>query len=252
MFQVKLHPNDNKRLHRTLNGTELTRSITLDDCWKAYQSERKQAWTVNNLQERHKSSQYKLDLIPPQMGSILDTLQGGTLLDVGCGDGIIGYEFAHKYKLTPSYTDVVNTVVLKDVDFVVFDPDAPLPQQAQYNIISCFHILHHIPTLFGLQFRLKDIRSRLQGGGYLIIKEHDVQDQTMNKKIAWQHICYEIKEINEGMTKDELNKWITNYKLLLYSQQTLRRIIEECGYVYVNSSKPTAFDGSYYALFKRA
>jgi 2-polyprenyl-3-methyl-5-hydroxy-6-metoxy-1,4-benzoquinol methylase len=185
------------------------------------------------------------------MGNIIHSVTNKNVLDVGCGDGIIGYEFASRYNLVPQYTDVTNTIAIPNATVHIFDPDQPLVGSDTFGIITCFHILHHIPTLFALQFRLKDIHSRIAVGGYLLIREHDANSDIMKKKIAWQHIVYEIREIRPNMSQDELIKWILDYKLSLYSKENMSKIIEDCGYTYVNSSKPTAFDGSYYGLFKK-
>lgn len=247
---------NNGYFHKILNGEELSRGITLDDCWEAYQSDRKHLWTVTNMESRLKSAEYKLAVLN---NTILDTVlkdalstNGSIALDVGCGDGAMGAVFAKKYNLVAEYADIANNLMIQNVTFYQFDSFGPIPTSEKYNVIACFHILHHIPTLTELQFRLKDIYSLLKPNGLLLIREHDAaRGSELYTRIKWQHIAYELHEIKHGLNKEELLTWITNYYLNTYSAKAVQTLICDASLVYIGQTKPTHNDGSYYAMFKK-
>jgi SAM-dependent methyltransferase len=245
---------DNRNFHNNLGLEErnaITRRVNFADCWRAYLQPRKSQYAVDS-EQREKYTKFKIEQISEDklLNTIICDAKPTSLLDVGCGDGYMGKIFAETFGIKDvQYTDVVDVILLKNVQFTTFKPDEPLPFKRQFSIISCFHILHHIPTEDELIFRLKDIHSRLQPGGLLIIREHDASNELMKKRIKLSHICYELREIDTGKTKDELIKWINGYDLNLYTLHKLKSIIESQGFQFVAATRPTSKDGSYYSVF---
>lgn len=128
-------------------------------------------------------------------------------LDIGSGDGLMAYVFSDNLKLNVEMSDIDDYRLqkFKQIPFYKITPYNPIKTDKKYDIISCFHIIHHSKDFF--DFRLNEIWNLLNPGGFLIIRESDVNSEYMKIKIILQHIYYEIKEITEKISYEEFNNW---------------------------------------------
>ena len=181
-------------------------------------------------------------------------LPNKSYLDIGCGDGMIGFELAKKLDVKyfeMADVDDVRSNYYKKYKFYKLTPNKEMGIKNKYDIVSCFHIIHHADDFF--DFRIKEIYNIMKPGAFLIIRESDVNSEFMKYKIILQHIYYEIYEIKRNMTQPEFTEWFNNrFKSFnLISVDELIVNLEKIGFKILmkpNSSEFTKKDRSYYLI----
>lgn len=214
----------------------------------------KTEWSVGDLEQRKKTAGYKLDLLSPKMKRIVDKLRDGQMLDIGSGDGTVGECLSQRNGLNIIYADIGNFLRVEHSpdQFIQFKPDEDIILPNQVDVATCFHIFHHIKTREELENRLRNINQLLKSRGILLFKEHDVSDSTKYIKVCLMHICYEIGEIDIGLSQDQFDQWLNGYRLQLMSSAQFRNILNTSGFKFIDSTRPTAFDSSYYAMYGKS
>jgi len=118
-------------------------------------------------------------------------------LDVGCADGKKTIKLAQYLNINNFYgTDIDNwydigqgrTTLLKN-KFKLIQNNKLSFQNKQFDLVSCFMILHHIPKFTST---LKEIYRVLKPKGFLIISEHDAFTDYDRMLIDVQHSIYEL------------------------------------------------------------
>lgn len=189
----------------------------------------------------------KVDHILKVIGPYLKLIK--TYLDIGCGDGLVS-SYMSKGRFDVELADVVDVRTDKSKQFYLIEPNKPIPTNKKYDLVSCFHIIHHASNFF--PYRINQIHDLLNEDGLFIIKEHDKTDK--ESYIINKHLQYEIDEIEKGLTREQFQKWVDSYpnQFYLKSQKDMINSIENAGFQLLkvqNSYKSR--DGSYLAVFKK-
>lgn len=212
-----------------------------------------EAWGgTSNLETRQSNTRKKLIPIESWTESFKPL---SNHLDVGSGDGVIGFEFSSMFKLNTSFADDIDhRIIGKDRPFIKYKFNARFGLlDATFNIISTFHLLHHIPNDTQLSFRLQDLHRILGSNGLLIIREHSGDNNNVKRDIDETHLAYEINEIKQGMSESEFDLWYKSRpKLNIHSKADLIKIITAVGFELINSTDPIGAERNYYALFRKA
>ena len=101
---------------------------------------------------------------------------GGTLLDVGCGDGsfypCISAKFEHVYGIDIA-PEAVNEAQERGMEAVAGDAGGPLPWKDRYfNSIVCLEVIEHLPDPLAA---LKEIHRVLKPGGHLVLTTPNIR-----------------------------------------------------------------------------
>lgn len=177
-----------------------------------------------------------------------DSLIDKNMLDVESGNGIIGKLFAEQYGLNPTYSGTIKYTNLEP--FILFSPTEQIDTDKRFGVVTLFHLLEQIQTEELLQGRIADIYNKLIVGGLFVIRQYDVLDETIKKKIELIQILYDLSQIEKGRSKEEIMNWIDNYSLLLYNKETLNNIISSLGFQLLGTTSSTE-DNVYYSLYQR-
>lgn len=77
----------------------------------------------------------------------------------------------------------------EDITFVPLEKDEPLSfENNQFGVISVIMTLHHVPNL---DFILKELNRVMRPGGYLVLREHDVENDIDKLIIDVEHMIYD-------------------------------------------------------------
>jgi 2-polyprenyl-3-methyl-5-hydroxy-6-metoxy-1,4-benzoquinol methylase len=232
----------------------------LYDLYASRKQENDVSWGLSSgFQKRLSAAEFKLNGITRYIDNTFKRQTDNKYLALGCGDGAMETVFAKRYRMIPTFIDIDDNIepsLKKAFVFELFDPSKAIEGKIKYDVVSMFHIIHHIPTLEDIKFRIKNMHDLLQPNGLLLCREHDLTDneQTANMMYAFIclfHISYEINELKSGMSLEDYMLYIKDYKLSLTSINVLASIVCQCGFKLLNVSNVYGADNSYYILFQK-
>lgn len=130
----------------------------------------------------------------------------------------------------------------KECNFKSYDGIKLPYNDIQFDIITCFQVLHHIPDI---KSTLKELNRVLRIGGILIIREHHCHNNKMRKLIELEHELHE-----QVFTKQvTYNDTFSNYQ----KRKDLKKIIKSAGFSWQSKYKePDSFwnpTNYYYELY---
>jgi len=140
-------------------------------------------------------------------------------LDFGCGTGIKSMSVAEQLEIPVDNVygvDVRDWSVLDErtaravYNMNYVDEGEPLPfESGQFDLISAFSVLHHVKNIEGC---VKELARCLCPGGYLIIREHNVEDTIDQMIIEIQHRIFDYIKI-PGFDRDNPPDYIKCYSM---------------------------------------
>lgn len=167
--------------------------------------------TANNTSNRLDSTREKLRKGNYKLKHIkkLLPLYVRKYLDFGGSDGSNAAMIGYHLRLKKSDILVIDQeewigVKIKPREDVTFR-DVEYLKKIKTNsldLITCFHVLHHIPKL---KDTIKELRRILKKGGTIIISEHDCYNAQFAKLLDVEHELFDIV-INKSVTYDEFKK----------------------------------------------
>jgi len=92
--------------------------------------------------------------------------RGGSLLDVGCGNGLFHeliskktYDSIDAFDYTPEY---ITEAILKYpfINYTVHDACLPFPYKKKFDIITCVEVLEHVPAPYLVVKNMYDVCSK--------------------------------------------------------------------------------------------
>lgn len=172
-------------------------------------------------------------------GLLPQGFQPKKILDFGTGDGSILIACRDFYNLKP--TDVVgldkNLVKTKEFTFATDFNSVT----EQFDLVLALMSIHHIEDQEKL---ISEIKRVLKPGGFLIIREHDVQAKETSVYIDIIHGIYSSSLSAE--TKNFKDEYFANYS----SRNDLRRVFKTYGLKLVKGTSIYGVQRSYYDIFE--
>lgn len=174
-------------------------------------------------------------------------------LDFGAGDCSMSVLLGQHMKLKKKNIHAVDIenwegviddygIYRKDCQFVTYD-GKKLPYVAsQFDIITCFQVLHHIDNI---NDTLSEMNRVMKIGGILIIREHHCHNNKMQKLIGLEHELHE-QVITKNVT---YNDTYSKYR----KRKDLKKKIKDAGFLWQAKYKePDSFwnpTNYYYELY---
>lgn len=179
-------------------------------------------------------------------------------LDIGCGDALVTETVCKKIKdqfgieIVMEYADVIDVRTNKLTPFYQIDKDKLIPTDKVYDIVTCFHMIHHDGNFF--PFRMNNICSLLRRNGIFVIKEHDTNSDQMRQIIIEKHLKYEIYEIEPNWDENKFKLWLESYpkQFHLTDLDSMIKKITNYNFTLRHNNKPNyKNDATYIAIFHK-
>ncbi len=232
----KLDPNGTKSIFYKLHkGRDLwfqleqklksVNEISDNEIWSYFKKEEEDGTLESYLSRRGK---YRASEIFMMIKDICTgkTPSKCTYLDIGSGDGYIAYNLSqnltqfYNCNMTLYAIDIINQLaksIQKEIIFKTYNGwKIPLFKGVNFKVMTLIMVTHHINDDMLIKL-LKNIESRLLNGGYLIIRDHNINDNITARLTTIQHRYYDYIEEEEYVKTDE--------KLYLRSSMVLKKII---------------------------
>jgi len=168
------------------------------------------------------------------------------VLDIGCGDGGVLIKLSKFFGLSKENVVGIDVREIKSDKFTfmkVSESETKFDLDKNFDLIICLHTLHHSRNL---EYLLKEI-SRLSDG-YVVIREHDCENEQEQMIIDITHGFYELVATNPQENPNHNN----DYYSLYFSKEDMERILKEyCDMRIVTSTEPEGIDKSYYTVAKK-
>lgn len=113
------------------------------------------------------------------------------------------------------------------------------------DLVIVLMVLHHVPKE-NLEKLLKSIYKSMKHDSYLLIREHDVNNNNDILYINWMHFFYELI-CEEKSAWDFYRSYVPNYM----SKDELESILNKIGFTNVKHLKPKNITRNYFTLFKK-
>ncbi len=153
------------------------------------------------------------------------------VLDLGCGFGVISRLLSNKSEsvegidLLPSNINLCNEwnkfdntkYVCGDVSWLIKDSNK------KFQVIVLTEVIEHVKNPYKL---IQDCYTLLEEGGYLIVS-------TPNATGVMNNVLNFIRGVS-GIEKEERGFGTEKDHIYLFDQRVLLRLLNECGFVYVN------------------
>ena len=159
-------------------------------------------------------------------------------LDFGGAEGSISYAIG-KYLDIPDkniYTFDLETPESSTVDriketypinYVKGIPNQKLPfNNDTISLITAFQVFHHVENIDNT---LKELYRIMKVGGYLIIREHDLDSNLQRTLIDIEHGLYEMNDVD----------WFNNYEAYYKSKKDWINLLEKNKFEYIKNIKYT-------------
>ena len=138
-------------------------------------------------------------------------------LDYGGGEGGITRRIAQDLKLPKDrvfsldiedwYGNIFQRPYNNDITYRLVKPLVALPfKDNSVDLITCFQVLHHIEDI---EYYVSEIIRILKPGGYLVLREHDCNNDVVRMLIDVEHMLFEcVTNKDEGIN----GKYLFEYK----------------------------------------
>jgi SAM-dependent methyltransferase len=177
--------------------------------------------------------------------SIINNIDSDSnVLDYGCGNGWSLHHFENKTKNTTCVDIDDYRTYAKNTDFVKNSHISSIDEKIENNsmdFVMALQSLHHIEfsgekTEYADRIRpiITSIISKIKPGGHLLIREHDVKNSDDLCPVIFEHLLYDIIELDgKNMSFEKLKMWIKNYHInhngWYFSKQFLHDILKQEG-----------------------
>lgn len=198
LLKKKPIPTDKELYDRLSSETKAENKENTDAVNKRTQE--RGAWRANNIYSAigniilsSLSSQSWVEKGEEQVRESERKLVSG--LDYGCGDGHTGNELFTKLGVTEKYgMDIIPPILLpgktKSNSFPLTYSLAENKFSRQYDIIMCNMMLHHVEPTKLLPILVKNLLAAITPGGYLLVREHNLNIPSDKLFIDLEHILY--------------------------------------------------------------
>jgi SAM-dependent methyltransferase len=174
----------------------------------------------------------------PELKSVL------CYLDIGCSEGCITSRVGESFGLPVSKIFGVDVRIPKKVDGYTFlrleGDNGILPfEDNSLDVVSYFMVLHHIPNPLK---SIREVQRILKPGGYVIIREHDI-DSTTDKNGKWfldiLHGLYSISWAKKGEQEDP--EFCSNYFADYHSREYWTNMFLQNGFAHIDNTTELAY-----------
>lgn len=175
-----------------------------------------------------------------------------TYLDFGAGDCEITSAMKKSFKI-PKVVAIDTRVncsqeILKNIEHIVVSSDEKkIPVgTGEFDLVSCFQTLHHVENI---ESKLKEFSRIVKKGGLLVIREHNVNDPSVNMLVDIEHMIYDVTK--KGVSFDEAKK---EYPLFAHSASEWDVLFGAHGFKPVGKFEPRMRSNPtnhYYAAYKK-
>ncbi len=149
-------------------------------------------------------------------------------IDIGTGSGHSFDFMSTVLNATKAISfDVDDYRVEKSSEFHKLELNRPIDIiDETVDVVSMFHSLHHMDDA---SYRLRDISRMLKPGGFLLIKDHNVQNQTDAQTVTFEHFVYSIGEGKTSINNlfEYKNNSTSGY---YYSEKHLTCVLNQLGF----------------------
>jgi 2-polyprenyl-3-methyl-5-hydroxy-6-metoxy-1,4-benzoquinol methylase len=166
------------------------------------------------------------------------------ILDIGTFDGSIPYFLSKKFKIPKIFTvDIERKIKDEYAENLHFEKikNNVIPFENKFDIVTAFMVFHHVKKLKDL---LMSINKCMKKNGILIVREHNVKNETDKKLVDFQHMY-----INKIFGHQNTTR-------IYYNMYNLKKIInKEGGMIHVKLKKYPKINNNptnyYYSVFKK-
>jgi len=182
----------------------------------------------------------------------------GNYLDFGCGTGAKSMNIAKQLEIPPDQThgvDVGEWSVLDDEtsraipNMHYVKPGEALPlKDGQFALVSAFSVLHHVREV---KFVVAELVRCLAPGGYLIIREHHVEDDIDQMIIEIQHRIFDyikIPDFQKNTPPDYIKGRSASEWQELFTSAGLISVGSETDWYHGHTQEPTKL---FHAIFQK-
>lgn len=151
-------------------------------------------------------------------------------LDMGSNMGTITVEFGKKLNLGPTNIHGIDVetftsqkiVPIQGFTFNYYD-GVSIPYENDYfDIVTCTMVLHHIKNV---DLVVDEINRVMKKNGILIIKEHDVECESIEWLVYLEHILYDV--LDYGVKYDD---FVKNYNQYTFNKNSLTNLMNRHGF----------------------
>ena len=248
---VQLH----NKLCTELNQKSYTDIIFIEEYFKESLKKSKNNYynlhyPINNKRGKNKKDEI-LKFIGKETIKALEK-NNNTYLDIGANWGDITNEIKERFNFKQTYgADYKNSLENSyDIDFIRVnynqEPAVKLPD-INADFITCLMVLHHLNDN-GQNILINDCYNKLNKGGFLLIKEHNITNKIQNFLIDLLHNFYMIILIKDKIEFQEVEEYFSNY----LTNQKLNKLLKKAGFQQVkrNSSSNNPFYG-FFSLWRK-
>ncbi|WP_163853184.1 methyltransferase domain-containing protein [Paenibacillus elgii] len=157
---------------------------------------------------------------------------GQSILDIGCGFGITGSEYARKgnqvtgIDLTPEMIEIAKQSASDhrtSIDYRVSTLQEELALPGRYDWIFCHNVLEYVEEPEEL---LKQLGSKQNERGYLSLIAHNPVGKVMKKAV----ILKDPEEALHGLESDQEYSSVIQTEITTYPHERLQQWLQEAGY----------------------
>jgi len=189
-----------------------------------------------------------------------------TLLDFGGSDGSMLYaikiHLKSRYMLSIDKSQLISAdldswsnhdiaqLYPQEITYMVLTENHPIPiESGSMSLVTCFQVLHHIEHI---DYVMQELTRVLKPGGFLMIREHDVNDNVSKMLTDIEHSLYE-EVINKNTSAEFLDKYTAWYRGKsewddLLGKHKLQRVSNVNYHLLSKEYNPTDY---YYALYMK-
>jgi ubiquinone/menaquinone biosynthesis C-methylase UbiE len=178
-----------------------------------------------------------------------------TFLDIGCGDGSITSAIASMYNISKKKAFGIDQREIKDITDLGFTFHASLDETSDLSflkdnsieLVTAIMSLHHIKDIKGM---MKEIKRVVKPGGYVIIREHDVNSPDFKIILNIMHGLYALVWSNPMEDPDFLETYYASYK----SEKEWRALFTSFGFQWLKNNDESPDKNHcryYYSVFQK-
>ena len=146
-------------------------------------------------------------------------------LDIGCGDGVITKSIGESLYIDKNNIfgiDISNPASIEGVNILKYDGKNIPRQIPPIDFATLFMVLHHLKNEKQAKYLLKSIYKRMNDGGYLLIRDHEIKNK--QDKLFWKIIHPLNSKIMGGPYPD------LDYGKLYLSSEKWEKILQDIGF----------------------
>jgi SAM-dependent methyltransferase len=238
-----------KKQFRTI-GEKYTNSDFINNMMKIYKYNPKNNRWGNVSSRPALSNKFGKEIM-----DTINVLESGTILDYGCGDGYSLSHFGADFRKI--CVDVEDFRSYKECEFIKNTSLNTLNEKIEdesVDLVMMLQSLHHISfgnrskNMIGLV--LDTIVKILKPNSYLLIREHNAENNIDLYPILLEHLLFDLMEISDkSMDETQLRKWINNYHTnhagWYFSKAYLHQLLVSRGFVLLTTENKKGLNPSF-------